>query len=52
MREHTSGAKGYMRDTADLGFYAPVLEDASVEAKAKIKDLQAQLVKMKSEKNV
>ena len=37
---------------ANMGFYAPVLEDATVEAKVKIKDLQGQLVKMKSDKNV
>lgn len=30
----------------------PVKEDASVEAKAKIRDLQAQLVKQKSDKDV
>ena len=49
-----------------MDFYAPVKEDASVEAKAKIADLQAcaggslplssqherQLVKMKSDKDV
>ena len=35
-----------------MDFYAPVREDASVEAKAKIQDLQAQLVKIKSEKDV
>ena len=33
-------------------FYAPVHEDASASAKAKIKDLQAQLVKMKADKDV
>ncbi len=33
-------------------FYAPVKEDASVEAKAKISDLQAQLVKTKADKDV
>ena len=35
-----------------MDFYAPVKEDASVEAKAKIQDLQAQLVKMKADKDV
>ena len=35
-----------------LDFYAPVKEDTSVEAKAKIKDLQAQIVKMKADKDV
>ena len=35
-----------------LDFYAPVKEDTSVEAKAKIKELQAHLVKMKADKDV
>ena len=33
-------------------FYAPIHEDASTSAKAKIKDLQGQLVKMKADKDV
>jgi len=35
-----------------MDFYAPIRDDTSVEAKAKIQDLQAQLVKLKSEKDV
>ena len=35
-----------------IDFYAPIKEDTSVEAKAKIADLQQQLVKMKSDKDV
>ena len=33
-------------------FYIPIHEDASASAKAKIKDLQSQIVKLKSEKDV
>ena len=46
------GEIGMDKDIGLTNFYQPIHEDASANAKAKIKDLQGQLVKVKADKNV